>query len=78
MRLEDPMHINSASVYCKRRKAVRGIRLSMKFIQVASNFVRKDCKLLVITQDASTTVQDSFPIKSSEALGLIIFSARAA
>ncbi len=66
MRPEDPMHIKSASVYWKRRKAVRGIRLSMKFIEIASNFVRKDCKLLLITQDTSTTVQDSFPIKSSE------------
>ncbi len=72
MRLEDPMHINSASVYWKRRKAMQGIRLSMKFIQVASNFVRKDCKLLVITQDASTTVQDSFLIKGRETLGVCV------
>ncbi len=70
MRPEDPKHINSASVYWKRRKAVLGIRLSMKFIQVASNFVRKDCKLLVITQDASMTVQDSFPNQKQRNLGV--------
>ena len=59
-RLEDPIHTNTASVYWKRRKPIGGIRLCMKFIQVACNFVRQHCKLLVFTQACCVTVQDFF------------------
>jgi hypothetical protein len=43
------MHINTASVYWKRRKPMEDIRLSMKFIQVACNFVTESIKYLMFS-----------------------------
>ena len=58
MRLENPMHISIASVYWERWESMSCIIISMIFVHVASNLVRKHCKLLIITQFACITVQN--------------------
>ena len=60
--LEDSMHVSFATVIWKRREAVWSIGVSMKFIQVASGLVQKDCKLLLITQYSRITEQDTIPV----------------
>jgi hypothetical protein len=49
--------------------------ISMIFVQVASNFVRKHSKLLIIPQ--IITMENTLPVKGGITLRLIIFDPRA-
>ena len=70
------MHIGIASVHWQRRKAVRSIRICMKFVQVSSNLIWMDSQLLVISQSPYITMQDTFPVEGSKPLLLVIFDSR--
>ncbi len=47
------MHIRIALIDWEQREAVLGIRINMKFVELASNLVLKDCKLLINTSSPS-------------------------
>ena len=64
------MHVGITSVYWGRWKSVRCKIIS---IQVASNLVRKHCKLLIFTQWTLVTMENNLPVTRSKALWLIIF-----
>jgi hypothetical protein len=77
MGLENTMHIGTASVGWKHRQTVGCIRISMVFVQIACNLVGKHCKLLIITQFARITMQNTLPVEGSITLWLIISDTRA-
>ena len=77
MRVENPMHTNIASVHWERWQTEGCIRISVKFVQVASNLVWEHSKLLIISQLACITMEYTLPVKGGKALWLIISEPRA-